>query len=380
MKHVYWLLTLGLVCASVGCAPADLSAPTASLTVATATSILPSPTATPAPSQTAAPSPTAMPTPSPTPFPLPTTIASAPLASARVLAPFQLAWSPTGERIAITTANGLYLFEADDLSEVAFTQTARSLRFLSFSPNGQRVATDDGGNYQVWDSATGQLLEEHLVTFNEITALTYDQTGKLYIAQRGGAGESGDDIDVDIYFGEQSTSVGFIANSFGLGAMAISPDGMTVAVPNFEGIEIWGLPYRGLLYTIDKIVTFELSYSADGKRLVAAGEDGKRLGVEGEDCKIHVVDVPTGQVLQTFTWCTQRPIAHLGLALSHNGKLVAANNATGAIQIWNADTGNVRQTIPVAVSTLNSLAFNPDGTKLASVSEGGTLQVWTVQP
>lgn len=372
MKHVHWLLTLVLVCASVGCAPAGLSTPAASPTVATATSTLPPLTATPAPSQTAAP--TASPTASPTPPPSPTAISSAPLASARVSAPFQLAWSPSGERIAVTSAQGLYLFKADDLSQVAFNQTAQPLEHLAFRPDGRQLATSGGVNHQIWDGATGQLLEEQPDSIDGLAAVSYDRAGNLFLALRGGTGA---DIDIVKHADQQGTSMVGFSDSLRLGIIDISPTGDAVAVSQVTKLEIWGMPYRGLLRTVEFKASeffslFELSYSLDGKML--AGASG--------DCMIYVLDVITGKTLQVLPWCTEKldRKTQLGLAFSADAKYLAANNGKGAIQIWETSTGLLHQTISVSTTHLNSLAFNSDGTKLASVSEGGTLQVWAVQP
>jgi WD40 repeat protein len=279
---------------------------------------------------------------------------------------FQLAWSPSGERIAITTKTGLYLFDANDLSRVILNETAYPLRYLAFSPDGRQLATTNGNNYQIWDGITGQLIHDQFFSSNGIPGLGYDQAGNLYIADLGATGTS---IDVIRLLGQETrwlASVSYAPVPF----VVISPAGDTFAVPA-GGIEIWAMAYRQEpLRTLGESQEVEYIYSPDGKHIAAAGIN----------CQIQIFDVATGQTLQTITWCEQRPKSHRGLAFSLDGKRLAANNGAGALLIWDVGTGELLQTIPVAVSQTSGLAFSPDGKRLAAIGDDNTVRLWEVQP
>ena len=48
------------------------------------------------------------------------------------------------------------------------------------------------------------------------------------------------------------------------------------------------------------------------------------------------------------------------------------------IKVWNVATGEMEQTLNGHTSSVNSVAFNDDGTKVVSGSSDNTMQVWDV--
>ena len=372
VKHIYRALNLSLLLVLSACAFVGQETPLVPTEILT--SVKPSPTlpSTLTVPASLTPQPTATVTLTPTPEASPTATALPPLASARVAKFFQLAWSPSGERIAVTTNKGLSLFDANDLSPVVSADTAQPLTYMAFRPDGRQLVTTGGTNYQIWDAVTGQLIQDQFFTINGIPGLGYDQAGNLYIALLGG---SGTDIVVAKLKGQKSIGMADISYA-PTPLIAISPAGDTVAVPS-GGIEIWDMNYRQEpLRMVGKDVLrfnynpFEFIYSPDGK-WIAAGDTS---------CQIRVFEVATGETVQTITWCEQWPKGHRGLAFSADGKWLAANNGAGALLIWDATTGELLQTIPVAVSQTSGLAFSPDGKRLAAIGDDNTVRLWAVQP
>ena len=84
----------------------------------------------------------------------------------------------------------------------------------------------------------------------------------------------------------------------------------------------------------------------------------------------------------TFCKCIADGNSELGeitkIALSKDGSVIAAVVGT-AIQFIKSSDNTVLDTIPQAHGlTINSLAFSPDATLLASVSDDCFVKMWTV--
>jgi WD40 repeat protein len=55
---------------------------------------------------------------------------------------------------------------------------------------------------------------------------------------------------------------------------------------------------------------------------------------------------------------------------------VALGSYDGTVRVWNAATGQVEQTLEGHSDRVTSVAFSPDGGKVASGSYDGTVRVW----
>ncbi|WP_155371429.1 WD40 repeat domain-containing protein [Catellatospora vulcania] len=142
----------------------------------------------------------------------------------------------------------------------------------------------------------------------------------------------------------------------------VSPDG-SVAVASVEGrLHAWRTPGGDALWQLDlgpvaeSVDTFDMprmtpriGFSGDG-RLVAAGSVARGL---------RVIDAGTGDII------VELPVATCGpVALDHAGRLLAHGGEAGGIVVRDADTGTVRCHHDTGLSTVNALAFAPDGSGL----------------
>jgi WD40 repeat protein len=66
------------------------------------------------------------------------------------------------------------------------------------------------------------------------------------------------------------------------------------------------------------------------------------------------------------------------VAISTNGKRVAAGDSKGRIRIWDVDTGREKAVYSGHSGPVRSLAFSPDGQNLASGGADTTSLIWTV--
>src|SRR5262249_30410719 len=88
-----------------------------------------------------------------------------------------------------------------------------------------------------------------------------------------------------------------------------------------------------------------------------------------------VWDVATGLLLRTLTGHTN---AVFSVAFSPDGSRLAASSLGGVIKVWAWDTAVAQDplTLKGHTSSVYGVAFSPDGLGLASGSLDGTIKVW----
>ncbi|HYV35552.1 MAG TPA: PQQ-binding-like beta-propeller repeat protein, partial [Gemmataceae bacterium] len=141
-------------------------------------------------------------------------------------------------------------------------------------------------------------------------------------------------------------------------ALAIAPNGRTLASAGKDKtIRLWDVDNGKAFRVIDDYQSDvdELAYSPDGKNLAAGLKDGT----------VRLLDPITGKQLHVLD-------GHLNgwsasIAFAPDGKTLAT--ADKQIRIWNAATGKLLRSFPPDFKALVKIAFSPDGRMLAA---GGT--------
>ena len=116
---------------------------------------------------------------------------------------------------------------------------------------------------------------------------------------------------------------------------------------------------------------FGLAFDDSGTVLCSASADGT----------VKVWNAATGQRLDTLS----QPTAEQYSVLTSGGRIYAAG-ADNRIRIWQLLSKEKPQINPILVSrfahekAITRIALSPDGQRLASTAEDGTLQVWTTTP
>jgi RNA polymerase sigma factor (sigma-70 family) len=152
------------------------------------------------------------------------------------------------------------------------------------------------------------------------------------------------------------------AHTGGVWALAMSPNGEALASSglNDAGIRLWDTVDRK---EIRRLAVQEgaqaLTFTPDGKRLLSASPAEKVSKTNMRNYRLRLWDIATGTELRQ--WDTQSN--HCPLALSHDGKSVASENA-GFIVVWDVLTGRTLRRLPIRASNpwvnIGDLAFSPN--------------------
>jgi len=113
---------------------------------------------------------------------------------------------------------------------------------------------------------------------------------------------------------------------------------------------------------------------------VAYGPDGRWFAA-GHDHGALMCDSETGQIIRVFKGSGGEVIS---LAISRDGKRIAAGRNDSTFTIWDATDGRVMHTLRISASSVKDLAFSPDGRLLRTGADGAGprapdwLKLWEV--
>jgi WD40 repeat protein len=303
------------------------------------------------------------------------------------LRPMALAWDPAGRRLAASlvgagrpqpevrvwevTAGNKNPTVAKDPGDWPLALEGE----LEWGRDGRQLLISSGGRSRVvWDLASGKVsvlppptvqVDHALRTWRpggtEFAAVAHDGTFGLWDAAAG-------------------TKTRRLGNPpFGPGGASLcwSPDNRSLAAGGAGVVRTWDA------HTGKRLATFP--WPEPGSPEVAWGPDGKRLAGAGGG-KVRIWGLADQKESRNFSysWAPapgRVEMASGRLAWDPRGKGLAVGNDDGSITGWDVATGDRRLTLSKHAGAVISVAWSPDGRRLASASErtgrGGTeIKVW----
>jgi WD40 repeat protein/tetratricopeptide (TPR) repeat protein len=276
---------------------------------------------------------------------------------------------------------------------------------VRFSPDNLLIAVAAGGSgIRLWDVSTGQLVRELPAgDKGRVHSIAFSPTdNRLLVAGYGGLsnGEHAGVSHVALWDIDTGTELARLAGATDLpdfrvnesagpvGALAFSPDGKYLAA-GFGAklfvmsenspfpVKVWEVatrrPIRRLYGHTNYCIS--LDFSRDGTLLASVSRDGKAILWSTATWKS--VQTLKNQDRDPQNRRSQLEPASDG-AFSPDGKTLAVASYGGTVQLWDAATGKLLETLKGHPSAVNAVAFSPDGRTLASGGVDQTVRLWNV--
>ncbi len=245
---------------------------------------------------------------------------------------------------------------------------------ISVSPDGKLLALGGEGFMNVCDADSGQLRFSvkggDQNGHSRFDALAFSPDGKI-LAFAEGLVDPQESVSVDIRLCDPETGKVFRklhAHKQKVWCLAFAPDGKTLAAASHdEPIRIWDVDEGKVLHELPFAQCQNLAFSPDGSKLATVGLQARN--------DIRLWDPRTGKELPPIKNCGYG--WYRRLAFSPDGKTLALAGRVRAIRLWNVETGEELPLFAGHAGPVLSVAFSPDGTRLASRSgQDGTIRLW----
>ena len=158
-----------------------------------------------------------------------------------------------------------------------------------------------------------------------------------------------------------------------ISALAFSPDNHWLVVGGYQEVLVWDLTEAKLSRRLGagqlNGVIHALAF-LDGGKSLAVGD-----GMPGQACAVKIFDFEKGQVTTTFK---EPADVVYSLAVSLDGKFLAAGGADKCVHVWNLETKQLATTIKENAECVFGVAFSQDGKYLSAVGADKTTRIWEV--
>jgi WD40 repeat protein len=261
---------------------------------------------------------------------------------------------------------------------------------------------------RIWDSGSGRELRELTGHTGEVSAVACARDGRVVAA----SGSSDHRINLwDIGSGRELPAL--VGEAKTVESLAFAPGGSVLAsAGEADSVRLWdvvrGQPWRSLEGHAHFVKS--VAFSADGRLLVSGSvdgvvrvwpiadakerqraihahdelitatvltQDGGRVASRAADGTVKLWDPNRGTLLHSFE--VGKPAGgSCSLALSPDGRLLAAGTVSHEIKLWSVAQGTELRSLAGHGGAVEAVAFSPDGRTLASASADKRIELWDV--
>jgi WD40 repeat protein/serine/threonine protein kinase len=334
----------------------------------------------------------------------------------------RVTFSPDGRSLAMALYDStLRVWDWQANREIHVLRGHNDVQCVAFSPSGLYLASG-GEDLRVWDTKTGQLLckmrhyhargyggiafslsEKYLASASRDYSDELLTGGSIRLWEVGSRTGPSRFVWGEVY----GVEIGVFSERWpGADWVIFSPNGRHVVGTSYGGVAVWEAASGRQVAAIEDIRCNQIAFSANGQHLAIRGEDGivqirafpsfRAIASVGHAFKIECFAFrPDGEILAGGSadgtvrlWefplkahnllRSVKPEEKSGIAISSDGRLVAAIINRAYIRIWDCTTGeSVSRCHKDDWAFVHDLVFSKDGRYLAGVVNDSAV-IWDV--
>jgi WD40 repeat protein len=272
-----------------------------------------------------------------------------------------ISFSPDGQSLCLASDDGVRLWGADSKVETQFIPFSRVVRSALFTPDGAALLLSGEQGLFRCEAASNShgglhIREPQLIEPGEHGRAAMSATGNFLAF-----------IHIDHAHATNSGRSVRLAGQDDLTFIAVSPDQKWIAggARIKSGVTAWDAATGAVRWQFPAQDGAQVAFTTDSQWLVAGASD-----------EYVFWNLSNGQPGVRFS----RPATaalHGVVAVSPDGKLIAVNSSRSLVQLRDARTGEEIATLESSSrQTVSSLAFSPDGKRLAVAQQRETFHVW----
>jgi WD40 repeat protein len=309
-----------------------------------------------------------------------------------------MSFSPNGETLATVAGCEIKLW---DVSSGAALQTLSDepdwIEAVAFSPDGKLLASVSYDTVKLWHNGLGVMLQKLTGHSSKVQDIAFSPDGSILASAYKDSTVKLWDARLRVVLQKTEGHLGEVTS------VSFSPDGKMIVSVSHDAVKVWRVSTSEVLITVED----DDAYGADGPMVadVKFSPNGKILALAFFDGEIQLWDISSGMVLQTLKQKLHEEggidghllsVNSVTLVFSPDGKTLASASVTvkdtmsfwpdgktlasvsddGIVKLWDVGLGAELQTLKGHSDTVTSVAFSPDGRTLASASRDKTVRLW----
>ncbi|HBL11774.1 MAG TPA: sugar-binding protein [Cyanobacteria bacterium UBA11162] len=304
---------------------------------------------------------------------------------------WEVATSPDSQWIASVGGDTLKLWRMDGTLWKTIQERESGFRTVAFTPNSRMMVTgSDDRTVKIWQLDDVQIISHNKTSppqsFFRVIQPDMILDNPRITLTKSKLQTPTSNIEPEIRLLHTLTE-----HQAGIFAVAISPDGKAIASAGDDrSIKLWTIDGK----LLDSIIAhegriFKLAFSPQGDTLASASVDGtvklwkinpekfqSSRFIPGNNPKsISPIQNPKsfhGSAIATLpvqggVW---------GVAFNPQGTMIASTSRDNSLKLWQLD-GSLLKTIPGQSRGLTRVAFSPDGSKIATAGVDNTVKLWS---